>query len=180
LRKSRSDIQVDLHEIQRPDLERLRTGHADLLVDYVEDVPSGYESRVVALAHVFLVLAADHPLAKKKRILLEELAGDPFVSYHPELPHHALQMRELNRRGVTPERTLGASSVDTILGFVEAGLGFSLVPWLDAKGPRVRGVATQSYQTDSGPARGSIRAIWRHSSEPHPLIQAALEAAPSV
>jgi DNA-binding transcriptional LysR family regulator len=180
LRKSRSDIQVDLQEIHQPDLDRLRVGAADLLVDYVTEVPSGFDARVVARAHVFLVLPSDHPLAKNKHIRLEQLAAEPFVSYHPQLPHHALQMRELGRRGIVPRRTLGASSVDTILGFVEAGLGFSLVPWLDAKGPRVRGVATHAYASEGSGVDGSIRAIWRASGQPHPLIEAALDAAPTL
>ena len=37
---------------------------------------------------------------------------------------------------------INASSVSGILGFVEAGLCYSVVPWADPRGPQLRGVRT--------------------------------------
>ncbi len=75
-----------------------------------------------------------------------------------------------------PGRTVSASSVDAILAFVQAGLGFSVVPWLDSRGPALENVAVRRLR-----GRGAsfpILAVWRRSERPHPLVQAALSAAP--
>jgi DNA-binding transcriptional LysR family regulator len=176
LRKARSDIQVDLQEIETPDLDRLRTGAADLIVDHLPEVPADVNTRTVARAHIFLVLPADHKLASRKRLSLRDMQDEAFVSYHPSLPHHDMQMRELQRQDCSPERTVSASSADSILSFVQAGMGYSLVPWLDERGPRARGIVNRRL---SGKANSlPIKAAWRASSA-HPLVELALELAPA-
>src|SRR5262245_39883901 len=55
LRVRRPDIQVDVQEIQTPDLERLRKGQVHLVVDYFESAPSEFEKARVATSYAFLV-----------------------------------------------------------------------------------------------------------------------------
>ena len=52
---------------------------------------------------------------------------------------YALQLGALREAGCTPSSIVNASSVAGILGFVESGLCYSLVPWGDARGPRLPG-----------------------------------------
>jgi DNA-binding transcriptional LysR family regulator len=177
LRRSRPDIQVDLTEIETPDPERLRRGDADLLVDWLPQVPKGLSLTRVGQAHIFLVLPSDHPLAKRKRLALSDLHEEPFVSYTLSLPHGQMQLRELERAGNVPARMLSAGSVASILGFVGAGLGYSLVPWLDAKGPKARGVVTHRMTSDDTAL--PIVAAWWQGSAPNPLVQSAIEVAPT-
>jgi hypothetical protein len=47
---------------------------------------------------------------------------------------YGLQMQALLAHGVHPTRLITTSSADSILGFVESGLGYSLVPSLPALG----------------------------------------------
>ena len=177
LRAARPDISVDVEEIQAPDFERLRTGATHLLVDYCERVPPGHESRRVAVSHGFLVLPSDHPLARRRELDPRALCDVPFVSYHPSLPHHALQMDAVSRQIGVPARTISASSVDAILAFVRAGLGFSVIPWLDRRGPELEGVVVRRQR---GPKTSfPILAVWRSSEWGQPLVEAALAAAPS-
>jgi DNA-binding transcriptional LysR family regulator len=120
-------------------------------------------------------MPADHPHARRRELDLGALRELPFVSYHPSLPHHALQMQAVRRVGV-PARTISASSVDAILAFVSAGLGFSVVPWLDRRGPELANVRVRRQR---GPGTTfPILAIWRRSEWTHPLVRALLAALP--
>jgi len=177
LRAERPDIQVDVQEIQTPDLERLRKGEAHLVVDYFDSVPQELEKARVATSYAFLTLPKQHPLASQKDANLRALRNEPFVSYHPELRQHAVQLEAVRRSIGTPGRTISASSVDSILAFVQAGLGFSVVPWLDPRGPKLSGVVARR-QTGPG-TEFPIWAVWWRSEPPHPLVQAALGEAPS-
>jgi LysR family transcriptional regulator, benzoate and cis,cis-muconate-responsive activator of ben and cat genes len=173
LRSRRSDIQVDVQEIQTPELERLRKGEAHLLVDYFDSVPPEFEKTRVATSYAFLILPK-HAEASAKD--LRALKNEPFVSYHPELRQHAVQLEAVRRSIGVPARTISASSVDSILAFVQAGLGFSVVPWLEPRGPKLPGVVARRQ---SGP--GTEFPIWAvcWRTEPaHPLVQAALGEAP--
>jgi DNA-binding transcriptional LysR family regulator len=144
LREQRPDIQADVEEVSVPSFERLRSGACHVAIDFCEVVPPGLESRRVATSHSFLVIPADHPAARRPDV--EALRAEPFVSYHPSLPHHALQMTAVRERIGAPLRTVSASSVDAILAFVKAGLGYSVIPWLDRRGPRVDGVVARRQQ----------------------------------
>jgi DNA-binding transcriptional LysR family regulator len=176
LRRRHPAIQVDLREIEVPDFDRLRKGSAHLIVDHVSQVPDACEAVRVATSYAFLTLPRAHPAASKRSVDLASLRGEPFVSYHPDLPQHALQMEAVRRRIGVPKRTLSASSVDSILAFVQAGLGFSVVPWLDQRGPALAGVSVRR-QRGAG-TEFPISAVQWRTSPPHPLVEAALAAAP--
>lgn len=174
LRRARPDIQVDIEEVPRVDFARLRRGDAHLVVDFCESVPAECASRRVATSHSFLVVPRGHPSAG--RVDVEALRREAFISYHPSLPHHALQLDAVRRHIGVPARTLSASSVDAILAFVRAGLGFSVVPWLDARGPKIPGVVARR-QRGAG-TTFPILAVW-NAGLAHPLVDAALGCLPA-
>lgn len=140
LRRERADLRLELAELDVPDFERLRRGDIDLIVDFLPDVPEDIETMEVAIARPFVVVARDHPLAKSVDFDPSLLRDTPFVSYHPSLYHHGLQMAAVTKHIGPPPQVVAASSVDVILSFVAAGLGYSIVPWLEERGPRVKGV----------------------------------------
>ncbi len=173
LRKARPDIHIELEEIQQPDIERLRLGQADLLVDYLPELPKSVEARAVAYCQIYLAVPREHPCAKRRYgPRLADFRGDPFVSYHPSLPHHAMQLAELERNGNRPSRLLAASSVDAILSFVQAGLGYSIIPWVGTQSPKAAGVVTRALKHD--PKAFPIVAAWHPRSKDNPLVQAAM------
>src|SRR5262245_40970651 len=120
LRRERDDIEVELSEVENPDVDRLRTGAAELIVDYAFECPSGCESQGVGPAYAHLVLPAEPRLARRKRLQLRDLSGEPFVAYHPSLRQHAVQMAAVRARVGRPGRMTSASSADTILAQVRA------------------------------------------------------------
>lgn len=176
LQSRRPDITVALTELPHADLDLLRRGDADLLVDWLPEIPADVEVREVARAEAWIVAPAHGPHAQKGRLSLTGLAQVPFIGYQADRQLKALQLAALEAHGVRPREAFGADSSDTILGFVAAGLGFSLIPGLNAAGPKAPGVIAQRLERPQ--ARFPIHAVWRKGRS-HPLVQAALECAPT-
>lgn len=177
LQAKRPDIAVSLAELPHADLSLLRRGEADLLVDWLPEVPSDLAVREVARSEAWIVAPTHGPHAQKGRLSLAALAEVPFIGYHADRQLKALQLAALDAHGVTPRESFAADSSDTILGFVAAGLGFSLVPALSPAGPKAPGVIAQKLERPL--ARFPIFAVWRKGTGPHPLVEAALECAPT-
>ena len=176
LHKRWPDIHVQLEEQRTPDVGALGRGEIDLLVDYIPEVPANVATMKVGTLRPFVVMPKTHPQAKRKRVNLAGFADDTFIGYTKGLAHD-LQLEALARHGVVPERVLSASTADVILGFVEAGLGFSLVPWLDANGPKGKGVAVAPLESPK--IEFPVVAAWRKDTPENPLLDAALETAPA-
>lgn len=176
LTRRHPEVQVHLAETMRPALDELRRGDADLVVDHVPEVPPDVATMRVATVHPFIVMPRDHRFAGRKRVPLSAFEGDTFISYSPRLLARDLQLQALARQGVAPPHMLSASSADAILGFVESGLGWSLVPSLDPTGPKSKGVAV--LPLTSPKLEFPIVAAWRKDAPENPILDAALEVAP--
>lgn len=176
LRRQRPGLRVALHETLEPAVRALREGRADLIVDNIDPVPSDLATLRVGTLRPFLVVARSHPCATRKRLTPKHLADETFVSYTAGSPAHSLQMQALAGQGIVPKETLSASTAESILGFVESGLGYSLVPSLDEAGPRARGLRVE--RLGPGKIEFPVLAAWRKDMPENPLLDAALETAP--
>jgi len=175
LQKRRPGISIQLHEQPTPTVEGLLRGEAEVVVDHLPTIPDSVSVMQVATMYPFVVLPRSHRAAQHKRFTLTSLAADTFIANNPGTHAHSLQHAALARQGLTPPRTLSASSMASILGFVEAGLGWSLVASLDPKGPRDRGVAVRPL---AAKVQFPVYAAWRRDAPDNPLLDAFLEAAP--
>jgi DNA-binding transcriptional LysR family regulator len=176
IRARHPDIEVELRQIDDPSPDRLVHDAVDIIVEHQPDLPPGISSRIVGTHRTFFVLPSSHPIASRKRVRPEDLGAEPFVAFHAGLLQRALQLGALRALGAEPSRITGAPSVASILAFVAAGLGYSLIPWPSARGPRIRGVTVVPL---SGPGtRFPIAASWRTRREPDPVLDAALKLAP--
>jgi DNA-binding transcriptional LysR family regulator len=175
LQAKRPDIEVALFESKTPALDSLRVGETDLVVDHLPQVPEDVDVRVVGHTYPFLVLPSHHRLAKAKQVKLAQLRDDAFIAYSADRHLRDLQLSELSRAGVVPRRVHAADSSETILGFVAAGLGYSLLASLLPGGPREPGVVARAFP---GAPSFPVHAVWRKSTARSPLLQAALALAP--
>lgn len=170
-------VELVLSEARTADLSVLRSGEADLLVDHLADIPEDIEVKEVGRAHAFIAVPTSYPLTRDGRVAIDALRNEPFVAYNTDKALRSLQLEALREHNITPRRILAADSAETILGFVAAGVGYSLVPWLQPTGPKVTGVVSEKLMK---PARSfPVYAAWRKTSARNPLILAALEEAPS-
>lgn len=176
LQTHRPDVTVALTELRAADLNLLRTGETDLMIDWVPEVPPDIEVREITHTEAWIVAPTHGPYAQHKKLSVSALAQVPFIAYHADRTLKSLQLAALRQHGVTPIESFSGDSADTILGFVAAGLGFSLVPFLKRAPPRVAGVVAQKLERPV--ATFPVYAMWRKSTAAHPLIEAALQVAP--
>jgi DNA-binding transcriptional LysR family regulator len=175
-------VRVALTEVQAADPQVLLRSEAELLIDWLPSLPDGVDARAVAKLHAFVVVPTHGPWALEGRLKPEKLKDVPFIAYQTDRTLKSLQRRALEAAGLAPREAYSADSSDTLLGFVAAGLGFSLVPSLADGGPRVAGVSAHPLR-ELAPglekeASFEIRAAWRKRPAGHPLVDAALGCAP--
>ncbi|MFK7739071.1 MAG: LysR family transcriptional regulator [Planctomycetota bacterium] len=175
LRRRRPKAELTLAELVQVDLDLLRSGRADALVAHIPEVPDDIASQIVATCYACLVVPREHA-PKRGRPKLEQLNDLPFLSYPQNTRQHTLQLQALNVHGIVPTSTIALDTADTIQGFVEAGLGWSLVPSMDPDGPKGRRLAAFSW----GRPRVTfpILLLWRKDAPEHPLLDTMIECAP--
>ncbi|MFO1078542.1 MAG: LysR family transcriptional regulator [Planctomycetota bacterium] len=176
LRKRRPGVQLTLTEIPVPDPAALRTGRADAIVGYLPEVPPDIATETVAVLRPAIVVPRDRAPAKGRAPRLRELADLPFLSYPPGSRPHSLQLQGLAAHDVAPAQTIALDTADVILGFVESGLGWSLVPSLDPTGPTSRRLVT--YALARPDIAFPVVMAWRKDAPENPMLDALIACAP--
>lgn len=173
LRRLRPDVRVELTEIHAIDAGRLRTGEADFIVEHWPAPPRDVAQRRIGRVYGMWVVPSH--LFRKRKSPIAGIGNLPFVSFPAGSSEHSLQLAALEFHALNPPRLISASTVDAILGFVQAGLGYSLVPWPRSAGPKLRGISATRVRIAG--AVFPISVSWLKSGDPNPLVTAALEAA---
>ena len=129
LRESYPKVNVSLHQGAPDQVARM-------LMDEVAEIGIATESLVnypdlVTLPcyewqHV-LVLPLDHPLARKERVTLEDIATEPIITYHSSFTGRSRIDQAFAARKLTPRIALEAIDSDVIKTYVRLGLGIGIV-----------------------------------------------------
>ncbi|MBL8728439.1 MAG: LysR family transcriptional regulator [Planctomycetes bacterium] len=175
-RRRRPRAQLHLQELLQTDVSLLRTGRADVLVAYLPEVPDDIASQVVAEVHPCLVVPRDRAGARGRAPALATLTDLPFLSYPVGSRQYSLQLQALIGHGVEPVQTISLDSADLILGFVESGMGWSLVPSLDPGGPAGRRLA--AFPWGRPRVTFPVRLAWRRDAPANPVLDALIACAP--
>jgi len=132
LRESFPGIELDLKgELLTPDqVAALLSGELDVgfLRPPVRD-PS-LDVHVLRAEPLIVALPVSHPLAHRRRVRLEDLAGETFISYpsHGRSVVHDVVLDACRHAGFAPRIVEEVAETSTIISFVAAGLGVALVP----------------------------------------------------
>src|ERR671933_1825248 len=111
---------------------------APLLKSGELDLALGFDSRIrgevdgIARQHLlsdpmFLVLPADHPLARKRNLRLADLADDPWIAGTSDCECNRLIGRACAVAGFEPRIAFETDDYTAMQGFVAAGVGVSLI-----------------------------------------------------
>lgn len=109
---------------------------AKMLIDEVAEIGIATESlsdytELVTLPcyewQHMLVLPADHALARKERLTLEDIAHEPLITYHPSFTGRTKIDHAFAQRKLTPRIALEAIDSDVITTYVRLGLGVGIV-----------------------------------------------------
>ena len=121
-------IEFKLHNVTgRDGLAMLRRGEVDLVVGSMIDVPDDIDYRPTFSYDPMLITPLDHPLAKKRRVRLEDIAGYPLILP----PRHLTTWRVVDlvfqQHNLTYEVKMEAGGWEVIKKYVALGLGISIV-----------------------------------------------------
>jgi DNA-binding transcriptional LysR family regulator len=118
---------------QAPEL--VRSGSIDLCFHALSTrkLAAGVEATPFARDFLVAACANTHPLAQRKSVTLEALTQFPFVDLSPERTLRTLVDRSFAEHHLSRKSMFEVSAVDTMLRFVAAGLGVSIVPSALAK-----------------------------------------------
>ena len=109
-------------------LEWLRHYELDLIVGGTDVVPPGVDFHPVRVSPLVLITAADHALARRESVRIEEFATYPFVGHGASHPFTRVMECLLRLRGVAPDVVFRVDGWRAIAHYVAAGVGISVAP----------------------------------------------------
>lgn len=126
---------IDLGLVQGPPQEllvALREGSLDCAFTLPPPAAAGdaWESLVVHKSPIKVAMSRGHPLAGKKKVSLEELEAEPFVSID-DAAYPGTRQRQLElcaRHGFVPRIVSEQKTMESLLLMVEAEIGIGLLP----------------------------------------------------
>ena len=111
-------------------VEQIRAGHVDagLLTLPVEEA----DLVTVPVLHeeLLLVTMPGHPLAKRKKIAPQDLAGEPFVAFEAGSGTRRVFDRFFLSENIEPNIVMETENVEIIKAMVKTGLGIGIVPYI--------------------------------------------------
>ncbi|HLV68228.1 MAG TPA: LysR family transcriptional regulator [Polyangiaceae bacterium] len=121
-----------------------------------------------------VVCSPEHPLARRREVRLERLAGEPFVAFDRGVPTRRVVDRLLKQHGASVQVVTEFDNVETIKRSVEAGLGVSILPENSMKN-EVKLRTLVAIPPSEGPLTRSVGIIVRRGRELSPTARAFIE-----
>jgi LysR family transcriptional regulator, hydrogen peroxide-inducible genes activator len=176
IHKALPRLELQLYEYQTaPMLEKLSTGQIDLGILALPVEMEGFEARQLYEEPFVLAIPAQHRLAKKKEVTVDDLKDETLLLLEDG---HCLRDQALDvchGVGVQEKQDFRATSLETLRQMVATGAGITLLPELASRGGygTSRDVALRPF-TDPQPRR-YVGAIWRKTTARRPAIDAVCE-----
>jgi LysR family cys regulon transcriptional activator len=135
LREAYPKVSVSLHQGSPDQVARMVLDEAaeiGIATESLGDYPDLVTLPCYEWQHV-LVLPLAHPLAKKERVTLEDIAAEPLVTYHPSFTGRTRIDTAFAQRKLQPRIALEAIDSDVIKTYVRLGLGIGIVAEMAVK-----------------------------------------------
>jgi DNA-binding transcriptional LysR family regulator len=180
LRARRPDAELTLHVLENePGLDALLAGRVDvatIVQSPLTPIPprAGVEYVPVADDELKIAVAADHPLATRASIALEELCDEPFLitEVTGTCADSNVVLHAFRDAGFEPDVRFASDDYQALQGMAASGIGVALIPTL----------ATVSTRSDvvvlslrgRAPARQIVAAV--RAGEQSPLVEHMIES----
>jgi LysR family cys regulon transcriptional activator len=129
LREAYPKVSVSLHQGSPDQVARMvldEIAEIGIATESLSDYPELITLPCYEWQHV-LVLPQGHALARKERVSLEDIAGEPLVTYHPSFTGRTRIDTAFAQKKLTPDIVLEAIDSDVIKTYVRLGLGIGIV-----------------------------------------------------
>ncbi len=129
-RRRHPDVELEFEPVSSTGmcLEALARRSADLALVTLAGELRGFEQRLLMEHPLVLLVRRDHPLARRRRIDVRQLAGIRHVALSEATTSHQLLGAALRARGVELRAAARVDDFDTAHVFVEIGMGQAIVP----------------------------------------------------
>jgi DNA-binding transcriptional LysR family regulator len=119
-------ITVRLEEGNQQEIvDGLLSGRMEIAIAYAYALPSEITGEALVELPPYLLVAADHPLASKRKISLKEIASEPFILL--DLPHSREYFLNLfSACSIMPLIVYRSKSYELIRGLVGHGRGYTI------------------------------------------------------
>jgi LysR family transcriptional regulator, cys regulon transcriptional activator len=135
LREAYPKVSVSLHQGSPDQVARMvldEIAEIGIATESLGDYPDLVTLPCYEWQHV-LVLPLAHPLAKKERVTLEDIAAEPLVTYHPSFTGRTRIDSAFAQKKLKPRIALEAIDSDVIKTYVRLGLGIGIVAEMAVK-----------------------------------------------
>lgn len=135
-RKDHPDVQLDLTELDRDEgLVAVAEHHVDLALVYEFPIvpmvtPDQVEIVPLLVDPLHLLFPAGHPMAKRRRLRLADLAEQDWIQGVRHGSTTAVLPQACRAAGFEPRIVFRTDDQMTVRGLVAAGVGIALAPWL--------------------------------------------------
>jgi LysR family transcriptional regulator, low CO2-responsive transcriptional regulator len=117
-------VEIALHIVDQATIENATlNGVYDFAVTNRFRLPPALEFERLSDDRLLLVVAPEHPWARRDAVALDELHGEPFVAAELGTPRREWEERWLTLRGVERQIRFSAGHIDVCKQAVQAGLG---------------------------------------------------------
>jgi DNA-binding transcriptional LysR family regulator len=121
-------VDVRLHNVTgKAGLELLREGEVDFAIGPMLDTPPDIKFHPIVTYEPMLITRLDHPLAKKTRVTLKDVAHYPLILPPKNLSTHNVVESVFAEHELAHDVKLEVGGYDVIKRYVELGLGISIV-----------------------------------------------------
>jgi len=130
VRRHEPDVEIDLAPASSFDqLEALRAGHCDIGFMPLQRDIAPLASHPIARDRLCAVVAAGHPFARKSRLALRQLAGEPlvFLRASTEPQTHRFFSARCRQAGFEPRVVLEIDQLEMMMAAVAAGIGHACI-----------------------------------------------------
>jgi len=108
-------------------IELVRSGQADLALTGVAAMPSDLEGIPVTSERLVAAVPADHPLARRKRVTLADIAAHPVICMPKGTGIRTVFDRGCSARAALPDIALQASAPSAVADLAARGLGVAIL-----------------------------------------------------
>lgn len=142
----------------------LEDGQHDLIITPLPIRGSEIESVPLFREPLFLAVAADHPLAKRKSVGLSDINGEDLLALGPGHQLHEAVAKLCEEAGARLRYDFEGTSLDMLREMVIMRLGITFMPGLYAASELQRDPSIKTFEISDRSVFRSIGMAWRKSS----------------
>lgn len=161
-------IDFKLNQLSTQDmLDLLVAGETDFALSSMTETRPGVQWRELWQEQLYAYVPCGHRLAGAGCISLGELALEPYIALKPGYGLRTISEELFSLFGARPAILLEGEEIMTVIGFVSAGLGVSLLPDI----PHLSPSAAVRLEVDDERCRRTIGLAWRQGAVLSPAAE---------